>query len=750
MKTIRKGRIVHDGFEHLVTAVYDEQDDQLVPWDEHAELSVVGNPLPRVDGAKRVSGAACFTVDVQLPRMLHLAILRSPVAHGRVRRLDLEAPRAAPGVRAVIGPDDVVGDGPALLSCEPQFVGAPIAALAAETLAAGQAALGLFAPEIEALPFVVDLEEGLRAQRFDGDPTEDVRGKPDSFEQGEVRVSLDVRTQFHVQSPMEPHAAVADWQEDELTVWCSTQAIFPVRAALAQRFSLDPSRVRVIAEFVGGAFGGKVELDAEALIATEISRRLRRPVSAIMTRHEEQLIGGHRAATHQTVRLAATHAGDLVASEVDCVIGMGASSGMTMPNIHGPAMHTYASRNAHVMRFPVKLNLRPINPFRAPGGVEGTTAYEQAIDELAAALATDPLELRRVLYVDHDQRDGRPYSGKSLLACYDRAAQLAGWAERDELRSRSPDGLLHGLGCATQMWFGSAGPTAECTIRIGADGVATVVTGIQEIGTGTLTSAQIVAAEELGLPLDRVRVMGGDTRPNVVAPFAAGSVTTASVTPAVRAAAASARRALLELASDIYEISPNDLVIGDGRIRSRDMALDRDYRELTSTLGAATVEGAGARTMNSDDYSILTWGCQIAQIAVDPGLGTVFVEKVAAVHDVGRIINPLLASSQVEGGIIQGVGYALTEERVIDPTTGAPANASLDDYKVPTIADTPLIVMEFIDIPDRHAANTGAKGLGEPPIIPTAAAIANAFAHATGRRCRDLPMTPARVIEALA
>jgi CO/xanthine dehydrogenase Mo-binding subunit len=750
VKKIRKGRMVYEGFEFAVTAVYDEEDELLVPWGEDAELSVVGNPLPRIDGAKRVSGAARFTVDVQLPRMLHLAFLRSPVANGRVERIDLAAARAAPGVRAVVGPDEEIGSGPALLTREPQFVGAPIAAVAAETLDQAQAALELLAPEVDALPFEVDLVAALHAQRFAGEPSEHVRGEPNSYGQGEVGVSLEVHTQFHVQSPMEPHAAVVDWQEDELTMWCSTQAIFPVRAELAQRFGLDPSRVRVIAEFVGGGFGSKIEPGAEGLVATEISRRLRRPVSAIMTRHEEQIVGGHRAATQQTVRLAATAAGDLVASEVDCVIGMGASNGMMVPAVHGPAMYTYASPNAHAMRFPVKLNLRAVNAFRAPGFVEGTTAYEQAIDELAAALGSDPLDLRRRLHVDHDQGSGRPYSGKSLLACYDRAAQLAGWAQRDELRANSSDGLSRGLGCATQMWFGSAGPAAECTIRIGADGVATVVTGIQDIGTGTLTSAQIVAAEELGLPLDRVRVVGGDTRPNVVAPLAGGSVTTASVTPAVRAAAASVRRALLDLASDTYEISPDDLVIRDGRIRSRDNALDCDYRELTGTLGAATVEGAGARTINSDEYTILTWGCQIAQVAVDPGLGTVIVEKICAVHDVGRIINPLLASSQVEGGVIQGVGYALTEERVIDPTTGAPTNGTLDDYKVPTIADTPVIVVEFINLPDPHAANTGAKGLGEPPIIPTAAAIANAFAHATGRRPRALPLTPARVLEALA
>jgi CO/xanthine dehydrogenase Mo-binding subunit len=749
VKKIRKGKMFYEGFEMTITAVYEEADEWLPAWDADAELAIVGQPLPRIDGAKRVSGDSRFTVDVQLPRMLHAAVLRSVVAHGHVERLDLESARRAPGVRAVIGPQEEIGSGLSPLTPDPQFVGAPLAAIAAETLEEARAALALLAVEVDALPFEVDREAGLRAQRFTRDPIEDVRGDPDAFATGEVRVELEIETPSHIQSPLEPHAAVADWHDDALTVWSSTQGIFAVRDELAERFGLPPSGVRVIADFVGGGFGSKLDAGAEAILAAELSRRTRRPVSLVFTRHEEQLAGGHRPSTRQTVRVAARRDGTLVASEVDCVIGMGA--GGILPPVHGPAMFTYASANAHAMLFPVRLNLRPANAFRGPGHVEGTAAYEQAIDELANALATDPLALRRKLHIDHDQGSGKRYSEKSLLACYDRAAALSGWSERDRLRDKPhADGLLRGLGCATQMWYGSAGPAAECTIRIGADGIATVQTGIQDIGTGTLTSAQIVAAEELGLPLERVRVLGGDTRPNIRAPASGGSVTTASVTPAVRAAAASLRRALLDLAGDAFEISPDDLILRGGRIQSRDHAFDCSYTDLTETLGLATVDGAGARTLNGDDFAIHTWGCQVAQVAVDPGLGTVIVERVWAVHDVGRIINPLAASSQVEGGVLQGVGYALMEERVVDPTTGAPTNATLDDYKLPTIADCPAIVVEFVNVPDPIASNTGAKGLGEPPIIPTAAAVANAFAHATGRRCRTLPLSAARVLEALA
>jgi xanthine dehydrogenase YagR molybdenum-binding subunit len=219
--------------------------------------------------------------------------------------------------------------------------------------------------------------------------------------------------------------------------------------------------------------------------------------------------------------------------------------------------------------------------------------------------------------------------------------------------------------------------------------------------------------------------------------------------PAVRSAAAKVRKTLLGLAADVLEIAADDLVVRDGRIRSRDGGLDVPVTEVTGKLGDATIDGSGSRGPNPDGFAVNTFGCQIAQVAVDPGLGEVRVERVVAVHDVGRIVNPLLAASQVEGGVLQGVAYALTEELVLDPTTGVPVNATLDDYKVPTIADVPEIVVDFPGAHDANLPNVGAKGLGEPPIVPTAAAIANAFAHATGRRCAAVPLTRARVLEAL-
>jgi len=738
-----------EGRYQEVWVLVDEEDD-LETWQAGEDLALVGRPTTRHDGAARAAGRVRYTVDVRLAGMLHAAVLRSPVAHGRVRGLELGAARRAPGVRAVLGPESELSftSRTPALAVEPQYAGQPIAVVAAETLEQALAALGALAPDLETLPHVVDADEALREQRFTVDPSEEARGDAEAaLAAADVRVELELETPGHLQTPLEPHAAVASWDGDELTVWVSTQGMFAARDELALSFGLPKDQVRVITEFVGGGFGGKQGAGFEALAAAELARLTGRPVRLVNDRHAEQLDGGRRSATRQSVRLGARRDGTIVAIDADAVVAMG-QGGWVFP-VLVPARTLYRCDDVRTMTFPVKTNLRAQNAFRAPGVMEGTAVFEQAIDELAAACGIDPLELRRRNHVEVDQGSGLPYSSKQLLACYDRAAELAGWAGREALLAPQADGLLRGMGCATQIWWGGGGPPSHATIRLDGEGHARLVTGIQDIGTGTLTAARIVAAEELGLPLGHVRVSGGDTAPNVYGPVAGGSQTTPSVLPAVRSAAAKVRKQLLQLAGDVFEIAVADLEVRDGRIRSRDGGLDVDVIEVTGKLGDATIDGSGARGPNPDGFRVHTFGCQIAQVSVDPAVGEVRVERIVAVHDVGRIVNPLTASSQVEGGVLQGMAFALTEELVVDRTTGVPVNAHLDDYKVPTIADVPEIVIDFPHIPDANLPNVGAKGLGEPPIVPTAAAIANAFAHATGRRCRALPLTRDRVLEAL-
>ena len=726
------------------------EEDGIISWEPEAELTVVGKPAPRQTGPQRVSGLARYTVDVALPGMLHAAVLRSPVAHGRVKALQIDAARAVSGVRAVLGPETELSftqrSGP--LYAEPDYAGAPIAVVAADTLAAAKAGVRALALEIDPLPFVVDIETAFRDQRIDGDPFEDTRGDVvAALAAAEVSIELQVETPGQLQSPIEPHAAVAWWKPDELICWIATQGIFDARDELTRRFNVPKERVRVIAEFIGGGFGGKQNAGFEALLAVELSKRTGRPVRLVLDRHGEQLDGGCRPATHQTVRLGASRDGTLTAIDAEALVEYGMAGWRAVTT---PATTLYRCANTRGIEANLRLDLRRGNAFRAPAVMEGITALEQAMDELSIELGLDPLDLRRRNFTDRDQSADLPYTSNALLYCYDRVAELAGWRQRDALREQQDDGLLRGMGCATQIWWGGGGPPSHATCRIGGDGVARVTIGVQDIGTGSLTTARIVAAEELGLPLDRVLVVGGDTGPNIYGPVAGGSQTTPSVMPAVRGAAADVKRKLLALAGDVFEAAVGDLEMKDGRIRTRDGGLDQPYTEVTMKLGQASIDGSGMRGPNPDGFRANTFGCQIAQVAVDAGTGEVFVEGIWAVHDIGRVINPLGASSQAEGGILQGMAYALSEERVIDRTTGVPVNATLDDYKVPTMMDTPPITVEFAPVPDVRLNTVGAKGLGEPPIIPTAAAIANAFRHATGRRPRALPLTPSRVLELLA
>jgi xanthine dehydrogenase YagR molybdenum-binding subunit len=678
--------------------------------------------------------------------MLHAGILRSPHANARLTTIDADAARAVPGVRAVLIPADgfaPAGDG--VLTDAPAYAGAPVAAVAADDMDAVAAGLAALAPLYEVLPFVADLEEALGRQDFTSDPSDYERGDPEAgMRDAAATVSLELRAPAQMHNSMESHCAVADWRSDELTMWISTQGMYAVQAELADAFGLDLERVRVICEYMGGGFGSKDQAGAEGLLAVGLSQLTGRPVSSVLSRRDENLDAGYRAAVQFTLEVGAAADGTLTGIDAAAVVGMG-RGGWTPPVLE-PVKSVYRCANVRAAVLPVRQNIGSPRAFRAPGVMEGVWALENAMDELAAALEIDPLELRRRNYVDQDQATGRPYSSKNLLECYDRAADLAGWSDRDSLPG---DGRVRrGMGCASQIWWGGGGPPAYAEARIGKDGHPVVSVGMQDLGTGTITACAIVAAERLGVAVENVRVQAGDTRLAGHGPFSGGSMTLASIAPAVRAAAHEVREQLLALASDMFEIAAEDLTLEDGDIRSVDGTLRQPITEVTGKLADAWVRGGGSRGPNPSGVAVNTFGCQIAQVAVDTVTGLVAVEKIVAVHDVGRIVNPMGARSQVMGGILQGMGFALSEERVIDLTTGTSVNPGLEDYKVPTIADLPDVVCEFINKPD-PLLPTGVRGLGEPPIVPTPGAIGNAVAHALGVRLREAPYTPQRVLEAL-
>ncbi len=317
------------------------------------------------------------------------------------------------------------------------------------------------------------------------------------------------------------------------------------------------------------------------------------------------------------------------------------------------------------------------------------------------------------------------------------------------MRARSEGPVRRGTGLASQIWYGGGGPPSYAWVRLGSDGRATVITAMQDIGTGTRTAMAQIAAEELGLPLERVRCELGDSARGPYASISAGSSTTPSMGPAVRAAAADTARQVIEIAAQRYHVEEGVLSLKDGRVVSADGG-SWPLEEVTGLLEDAQILGKGARGPNPTGMRVLTFGIQVADVAVDVETGEVKVERIAAIHDVGRVINPLGAQSQVEGGIIQGIGHTLSEERLVDPRRGTVLTQTLDAYKMPTIADVPAMAVELLDIPDEHLTNLGSKGLGEPPIVPTAAAIVNAIRDATGADVRSLPVTREEMLRALA
>jgi xanthine dehydrogenase YagR molybdenum-binding subunit len=628
---------------------------------------------------------------------------------------------------------------------EPSFQGAPVAAVAADSAERAKEALELVDIEWEVLEPLLDPDEAVRRESFVDEPRYYTRGDVDrGLAEADVVVEGEYRTQTVLHNAMETHQSVCRWEGDTLEVYTSTQYIWGVRDGVADALALPRDKVRVVCNFMGGGFGAKNSPGDYTFIAVALAGHTGAPVRCALSRREENVASGNRNSTIQRLVAGARADGTLTALSGEYVnaIGWYGFSGPT----YGPMEMLYDCENVRTTSYGAKLNTPPNAAFRAPGFVEGTFGLECILDELAAKLDLDPLELRRRNHADHDLVEGRPFSSKNLLDCYEMAEPH--WARREAVRARSDDVWKRGVGLASQVWYGGGGPPSYAWIRVGSDGRAAVVTAMQDIGTGTRTVMAQIAAEELGVPLSHIRVELGDSARGPFATLSAGSSTTPSMGPAVRAAAADAKRQIIEIAAQRYELEERVLDVKDGQVISADGG-SWPLEEVTGLLGDAQILGKGARGPNPTGMRVLTFGIQVAEVAIDIETGEVRVERIAAIHDVGRIINPLGAQSQVEGGIIQGLGHTLSEERLLDPQSGATLTQTLDSYKLPTIADVPEIVCEFVDKPDEHLTNLGSKGLGEPPIIPTAAAIANAIRDATGAEIHSLPITREEMLRAL-
>jgi xanthine dehydrogenase YagR molybdenum-binding subunit len=740
-----------------------------VAWDVEEELKVVGKPIPRVDGDQRVSGAARYPSDIQLPGMLHAKILRSPHPHARIKRIDTTRAQALPGVRAVLtranAPGTAWSHGKPLLDDTVRYEGDEVAAVAADNVAIARQAVRLIEVEYEPLPFVTDVSAALKEDApvvrqgknlMDGEAEVYERGDVDkAFKQAEVVVEGEFETPTQVHNSFETHGSVVSWEGDQLTVYDSTQNLHGVRDRVADYLGLQKNRVRVVKHYMGGGFGSKNGAGAYTVIAALLAKQTNRPVRLFLDRSEENHASGARSSTKQHLKLGAKKDGALVAIDLTAYSNVGARATWAGA-IEVPAKELYDCRNVRTRVYHVFTNTGPFAPFRAPGVVEAMFALESLIDELAEKLGMDPLDLRIKNYARRSPLDGKPYSSNGLLDAYQEGARAIGWYDKRKKKQgerKKTDGssVRRGLGMASQLWFGAGGAPSYAQVKIHPDASATIITGTQDIGTGTKTILTQIAAEELSLPIEKFRIEIGDTQWGLYSTLSAGSMTAASVGPAVREAAADAKAQLLDAACKYLGLTRTSAKLENGIVRGtkRGQKVEKPLAEILGELGDIMFVGQGSRAPNPTNVTIRTFGAQFAEVEVDVDTGAIRVLKIVASHDCGRVLNPLTTSSQIEGGVIQGLGYALMEQRITDEKTGMVVNPNLEGYRIPTMMDIPEIEVRMIDRADPLINNLGAKGVGEPPIIPTAPAIANAVADAIGVRLHKLPMTRDVVLEQL-
>jgi xanthine dehydrogenase YagR molybdenum-binding subunit len=712
------------------------------------EFRHIGKKTPRIDGREVVTGRAKYTHDVRLLGLLVGKVLRSPYAAAEVVSIDLAPALAVPGVRAALK----------LAEGKVRYAGQQVAAVAAVDERTAEKALAQIKVEYRALPYVVDWERARDAaapQVRDGKPnleelyTYDRGDAEKGLAEADVVVERTYRTGFEVHHPTETHGSVAAWEGDHLVVYDSTQNIHGVRDGLARTLKIPAANVTVIKNYMGGGFGSKLGLGDYTVAAANLARQAGRPVKVLLSRRDNALCVGYRPSSRQTYKVGAKKDGTLTAFSLlnDACGGIAAGD-----EVAEPVVDIYKCPNCRVREHTVYTNVGAQRAMRAPGHTPGAFGLESLMDELAAELGMDPLELRRKNYSTKNQGDtGLPYSSKGLDRCYDAGAKAIGWERRNRRPGEGPatGSLRRGLGMATSIWFGAGLPGTLADIVLYPDGSVEVVCGTQDLGTGTRTHMAVVAAETLGLEPKEITVkIGNSDYP--WAPLSGGSLTAPSVAPAVRDAALKAVERLKAVAAARLKAGPADVVMGDRKFTVKsDPAKSASFAEVYRDLRRETVFHGERGGMPDDAYAFNTFGAHFAEVEVDTETGTVKVLRYVAVQDSGRIVSALTAESQVVGGVTQGLSAGLFEERVMDDVTGTVVNPNLRDYKIATALDIPEITPLFVDPGDALINNLGVKGLGEPARVPASAAVANAVFNAIGVHVREIPMTPPRVLAAL-
>ena len=740
------------------------------PWDK---TTIVGSRRSRVDGYERVSGTALYPSDLALPQMLYGAIVRSPYPHCRVKSVDTAAAEKLPGVRAVLtdaSPEAQVrwewarGYENRLFDPHCRFEGETVAAVAADTPQQAQDAAAAIAVTYEVLPFVVTLDEAAA----DNAPKVHDQGnlaKHDTYSRGDIEKGFAAadevrkrtyRTAAELHTPLELHGCLANWEGESLWIWESTQGVFAVQSKVAATLGLPLSRVRVIGSYLGGGFGSKLTPGKYTVIAALLAKKAARPVKLFLSREETFLAVGNRPPAEMTIKGGVKKDGTLTALQFTGIGTGGAFPAGGTALLDWLVRDLYLCPNVACETTDLFIHGGPARPFRAPGHPQCSWALEQMMDELAEAIAMDPVELRlKNIPTVSQGRGGVPYTTTGLEACIRSGAEIFGWSKARKKAEEESAGshLKRGVGMGSCVWYvGGGGPPSTVILKLFADSSVNLNMGASDIGTGTKTIMAMVAAEELGVKPELIQIENADTGTTQYATPSGGSKTVPTEAPTVRAAAVELKRELLQWAAEDLGEPVEALRFEGSRIVSKSSGKEIGTTAVSRLKKRGLAVGIGHRGPNPAGKSVNPFAAQFCEVEVNTRTGEVRVLRFVGTNESGRVMNRLTFDNQVFGGIVMGIGLGMTEFRQFDiGQTGKVLNKNWHDYKLPTALDVPLeMISEPVEMPDAEANSAGAKGLGEPVTIPTAGAIANAVYHATGVRITESPLNPLQVMTALS
>jgi xanthine dehydrogenase molybdenum-binding subunit len=729
------------------------------------EFSVVGKPIPRIDAYERVTGKAQYTGDLQLPGMLYARVLRSKLPHAKIVGIDTSKAEKLPGVKSVIYHGNALVPWSSgglthkrfIFNNPVRYVGDPVAAVAATDRNIAEDALALIDVKYESIPHVLDAKEALKPDApkitpegnlsvgkgaFSAPITENWGDVEKGFAEAD-RVFEDTYITKHVNNAqLERRVSIAKWDADKLTVFASTQGVANARTDIAKDFNLPLSKVRVVCKYMGGGFGNKNQAQDYDYMAAVLAKVTGQPVKLEFSR-EDDYIGMHgRWSSEQTYKIGVKKDGTITAVKLDAVTNMGAYRKQS-GNLSGTDFYNIPNFKKTIL--PVHTNTVVAANYRAPSYPQAVFGFASFLDHIAHELDVNPIDLFMRNRVQK-YKSKIPFTSNYLEQCILEGAKRIGWAEKWHKPGALGGEKKHGIGMALGGYPFRPGLGAATT-RINSDGTAHVLVGVTDIGTGAKSTMAIIAAEALGIPLNQIQLTNGDTDVTPYSVGESGSRTTSFTGPAVIAAAEDVRKQIFALAADRLKVKAEELELRNGEVfvkadPAQKLPLERVVRNTGELIGRATTNP------EFKDVEGKSFSAHFAEVEVDSGTGHVRITRYVAVHDSGIIINRLPAESQIKGGVVQGIGMAFSEELIIDRLTATPINPNYRDAKVPTHLEVPDIEVVFVENYDPYGT-FGGKVVGEPPITAAVATIANAIFNATGKRIKELPITPDKILQAV-